>query len=271
MATKEVAQQFDQISAVYDETRDPLDPDTLDAIAERFPRSGIGRLLEVGVGTGRISRPLLDRGFDMTGVDASVGMLAVARRKGLPRLVRGSAYRLPFRDRTFDATLFVHVLHLLERVPDALNQGVRVSTHGVMALVHPGRPKEEGAEAGRKDPRRLLAEYLEQEGYPARGGTGGPRVRERKLLEQFPPDELVVVADREVTEPLARRLNMLERRGSRHTLDIPPEVLRRAAEAVRAEVGDQTVTYRRVEAIATWSGGPYRQSTTTLDSDSGNG
>ncbi len=265
MATKEVAAQFDQISLVYDDTRDPLGAETVDAMGVRLRAGGIQRILEVGVGTGRIARPLLDRGFDVTGVDASAGMLAVARRKGLPRLVRGSAYRLPFRDHTFDATLLVHVLHLLDRVPDALNEGVRVSRHGVRALVNPGRPRGPEADRPYPDPRRLIAEYLEREGYPTRGGTGGPRVRERKLLEEFPPDELVVVGDREVTEPLSRRLAMLERRGSRHTLNIPPDVLHRAAEAVRAEIGDRTVTYRQVEALATWSGGPYRQSSISGD------
>lgn len=261
----EVAAQFDQISLVYDDTRDPLDAATLGAMAERLRAARIQRILDVGVGTGRVSRPLLELGFDVTGADASAGMLSVARRKGLPRLVRASAYRLPFRDRTFDATLLVHVLHLLDRVPDALNEGVRVSRHGVKALVSPGRPRAEEADRTYPDPRRLLAEYLEREGYPTPGGFGGPRVRERKLLEEFPPDELVVVGDHEVTELLGRRLDMLERRGSRHTLNIPPEVLHRAADAVRAEIGDRTVTYRQVESLATWSGGPYRQSSVSVD------
>jgi transglutaminase-like putative cysteine protease len=83
-------------------------------------------------------------------------------------------------------------------------------------------------------------------------------VRERRLLAELPPDDLIVLSDQEVTERLSKRLDMLERRGSRHTLSIPPAVLHRAAEAARAEIGDRTVTYRRIEALATWVRDPDR-------------
>ncbi len=62
-----------------------------------------------------------------------------------------------------------------------------------------------------------------------------------------------MIVDREVTEPLSRRLDMLEQRASRHVLRVPPDALRRAAAEARREVGDRTVTFRRVEAMATWT------------------
>ena len=40
-----------------------------------------GRVLELGVGTGRVAIPLAEAGFDVTGVDLSPAMLAVARRR----------------------------------------------------------------------------------------------------------------------------------------------------------------------------------------------
>jgi len=253
MAHSEVVRAFDQISTVYDATRDPLDSGTLDALTARLKERGVHRLLEVGVGTGRVSAPLLARGFEMTGVDASGRMLAYARTKRLPRLVRGDAYHLPFRDRAFDTALFVHVLHLLDDPPAALTEAQRVGAKGAVALVHPPRdPSADEAEFA-TDPRRIVYRYLATEGYPVPESGMGPRIRERKLLAQLPPDELVILSDREVTEPLAKRIDMLELRGSRHTLHVPPEVLRRAATMARAEVGDRTVTYREVEALATWA------------------
>src|SRR3954467_8569886 len=39
------------------------------------------RLLELGVGTGRLALPLADLGFDVTGVDASAAMLAALAAK----------------------------------------------------------------------------------------------------------------------------------------------------------------------------------------------
>lgn len=40
-----------------------------------------GRVLDVGCGTGNASLPLLERGFEVVGLDASEAMLAMARRK----------------------------------------------------------------------------------------------------------------------------------------------------------------------------------------------
>jgi ubiquinone/menaquinone biosynthesis C-methylase UbiE len=259
VSTHEVAEAFDQISPVYDATRDPLDPVTLDQIASCLRSHRTQTVLEVGVGTGRVAAPLLARGLEVTGLDASRRMLGVARSKGIPRLVRGSAYELPFRDGSFDTVLFVHVLHLLEDAGRALDEAVRVGRHGAAALVHPAvGDGSDGIEGTDRDPRRIVYRYLAREGYPLPDPSGGPRTRERKLLAEIPPEELTVVNDREVTVPLAKRIDLLERRASRHTLRVPLEVLQRAAAAARAEIGDRTFTYRRLEALATWSGGPYR-------------
>jgi hypothetical protein len=75
-------------------------------------------------------------------------------------------------------------------------------------------------------------------------------------LRAVPPDRLEVVADRTETEPLGRRLDMIEMGAARGFLHVPPEVLRRAVSEARAQVGDRTVTYRRVEALATWNRAP---------------
>lgn len=259
MSTKEVAAQFDQISQVYDSTRDPLDPTTLDSLEAALHRDGVRRILEVGVGTGRIAHPLTDRGFEVVGVDASWGMLGHARAKGLPALVRGSAYTLPFRDQSFDATLFVHVLHVLEAPERALAEAVRVSRRGAYAVVRP-KPAEAASETDVEQPRRRVAEELRKAGFDVKDG-GGPMRADRRLLATFPPEELRVLSDREVTEPLARRLESVARRGNRHTLTIPESALAAAVATVRAEVGDREITYRRVEALANWSRAPEAPAT----------
>jgi SAM-dependent methyltransferase len=250
----EAPRAFDSIAPAYDLTRDPLDPATLDGMVELLRSDGVRSILEVGVGTGRIAGPLIERGFELTGVDASRGMLAHARAKHLPRLVRGSAYRLPFVDRSADATLMVHVLHVLDDTPAALREGTRAGRTGAWALVHPpgAEPRQP---SGPYEPRRRVFRELAAQGYevPTRGS--GPPAKEREILRDFPPDSLTVVSDREVTEPLTRRLDMIALGANRHTLHVPREVLRAAVEKVRAEVGDRTYTFRRIEAVARWSAG----------------
>jgi ubiquinone/menaquinone biosynthesis C-methylase UbiE len=259
MTEPDVVAAFTQISPVYDATRAPLDDATIDTIAAKLHERNIVSVLEVGVGTGRIARPMSERGFEITGVDASPGMLAKARAKGVGRLVRGNAYQLPFRPGSVDTTLFVHVLHLLDDPVAALQEACRVGRQGATALVRP--PRDDTESSGPKSengPRRVVAEILAREGYPVprRPGTGGPRRQESRLLRAVPPDRLEIVADRTETEPLARRLDMIEMGAARNFLDIPSEILRRAVAEARTQLGDRTVTYRRVEALATWSRAP---------------
>jgi SAM-dependent methyltransferase len=259
MAELGVVQAFDRISPVYDATREPLAASEMDRMAEALRSRGVRSLLEVGVGTGRIAVPLRDRGFEIVGVDASARMLAHARGKGLPRLVRGSAYALPLLDRSVDGAIFVHVLHLLDDPRRALREASRTARSGVTALV---RPRREGGpvppEVREGDPRRMVREILERMGYPRppRSDRGGPHVREAAVIEAIPPDRLEVIVDTETTEPLTDRLRMIERGASRRFLDVPPETLAKAVEEVRRRVGDQTVTYHRVEALATWERPP---------------
>ena len=73
------------------------------------------RILDVGTGTGRAAIALARRGARVTGVDASMEMLAVARRRAAESgadvvFETGDAHRLPFGDRAFDAVTCLRVL-----------------------------------------------------------------------------------------------------------------------------------------------------------------
>lgn len=74
------------------------------------------RVLEPGVGTGRIALPLTDAGCHVVGLDLSADMLRAlaGREQEKLALVRGDVTALPFRDDAFDAAICVHVLHLVD-------------------------------------------------------------------------------------------------------------------------------------------------------------
>jgi len=108
---------FDRIAHCYDATRampDAAHADVTAGLVRTLRAATLApRLLEIGVGTGRIAVPLAGSGIDVVGIDVAPAMLAQlrARRPGLPVLL-GEAARPPFRRRSFDAVLFVHLLHL---------------------------------------------------------------------------------------------------------------------------------------------------------------
>jgi SAM-dependent methyltransferase len=119
MATE--LKSFDRVAHVYDATRAApahvASAVTAALLAAMRPISDAPHLLEVGIGTGRIAVPLATAGVRVTGIDISPGMLGVLRSKGLRiDALFAEAAHPPFRNRSFDAALFVHILHL---VPDA--------------------------------------------------------------------------------------------------------------------------------------------------------
>ena len=72
-------------------------------------------VLDVGTGTGRAALALAARGAQVTGVDASVEMLAVAGRRAAAAglavtFTRGDAHHLQFPDGSFDAVICLRVL-----------------------------------------------------------------------------------------------------------------------------------------------------------------
>lgn len=253
MGRHDVPQAFDEIAPAYDATREPLEGETLDRIAAALRKEAVASVLEVGIGTGRIAGPLTERGFVVTGIDASLGMIARARAKGLERLVRGSADRLPVADGAVDAALFVHVLHLLDDPLAALQEAVRVGRRGAFALLRPPRPDGESGAESPDEARRIVYRILRAQGHAVGDGVGGPPRRERVLLARWPPHSLEIVLDRTATRPLADSLEAIAQRAHRPLLRIPAEDVRRAVEAARAEVGDRRITYRSRLALARWT------------------
>jgi SAM-dependent methyltransferase len=92
----------DLIADVYDEWHGALvDDDTPAAVAFLAELANGGRVLELGVGTGRLAIPLAERGLEVVGVDVSAEMLKRLRAKpGAERLhvVHGDAAEVEFEE-----------------------------------------------------------------------------------------------------------------------------------------------------------------------------
>jgi len=84
-----------------------------------------GRALEVGVGTGRFAAPLGVK----YGVDPSLDMLRLARRRGL-LVVRGYGEALPFKAASFDAVLLIVTLCFVRKPELVLKEAYRVLKRG---------------------------------------------------------------------------------------------------------------------------------------------
>ena len=98
---------FDRAAGFYDQTRG-FPPGVADEVAGLAMAllEGRANALEIGVGTGRIAKPLLARGVRIIGVDLSRAMMARIRRD-VPQamLVNGDVTRLPLAPATCDAVI----------------------------------------------------------------------------------------------------------------------------------------------------------------------
>lgn len=89
-------------------------------------------VLEVGCGTGHFTRWLERKDFHAVGLDLSRAMLVEAQQPDRVNLVQADAHHLPFSDDAFDVTAFITTLEFLETPEAALQEAVRVASHGIL-------------------------------------------------------------------------------------------------------------------------------------------
>lgn len=154
---------FDRAADVYDQTRG-FPPGIGDRVAAALVNfAGLEpahSVLEIGIGTGRIAKPLaaaLGPAHHITGIDLSRRMmnrLVETFPPGVrrPDLAEADALRLPFPPETFRAIIVVHVLHLIREWPALVAEVMRVRARGGVLVGgwnhHP--PESSGERIGKK-------------------------------------------------------------------------------------------------------------------------
>lgn len=136
---------FDAVSDAYDSTipahvAEHLLTKRLAFVSRRLPAGCL--ILDAGCGTGTFAGRLRDNGYRVVGIDASIGMLAIARNRGLG-VAQSIAQRLPFPDETFDGFVSVAVLHHLgstDMVGAAIDEMMRVLRPGGRAVIWDHNP-----------------------------------------------------------------------------------------------------------------------------------
>ncbi|MDA0165076.1 class I SAM-dependent methyltransferase [Solirubrobacter ginsenosidimutans] len=94
---RERAESFGSIARLYDRYRPTSAPEFLDELAALKP----GRVLDVGCGTGKVARELMNRGLDVLGVELDPRMASIAREHGVEVEISGFE-TWDDRGRTFD-------------------------------------------------------------------------------------------------------------------------------------------------------------------------
>lgn len=122
---------FDLLAPLYDRFFGVGDPGILLEAAALPAR---GRLLDVGGGTGRITRSLRIYAEEVVLADVSLGMLQMARGAGLP-VVCAPAERLPFGPNVFSRVIMVDALHHVQSQGRTVRELWRVLRPGGIAVI----------------------------------------------------------------------------------------------------------------------------------------
>jgi ubiquinone/menaquinone biosynthesis C-methylase UbiE len=141
---------FDAIATVYDESLPAH-------VVEHYLRKRVAfltavcpggrgrRALDVGCGTGVLAQRLAERGYTVTGVDPSEGMLEVMRRQSpQTTAMRASGTELPFPDGRYDLVYTVATLHHIAEpgaVAGTLAEMVRVTRPGGRIVIWDHNPR----------------------------------------------------------------------------------------------------------------------------------
>jgi ubiquinone/menaquinone biosynthesis C-methylase UbiE len=118
---------FDSVADVYERSRPEYAPDALAWIARRLR---LDRVLDLGAGTGKLTRRLMALGADVVAVEPGDEMRAVLARAVPGVDVRaGSAEEIPLEDASVDAITVAQAFHWF-RVNEALREMHRVLRPG---------------------------------------------------------------------------------------------------------------------------------------------
>jgi len=126
------AAAFGPAAALYERGRPPYPPAALDWLLPPTAR----RVLDLGAGTGKLTRQLVARGLDVAAVEPSDGMRAELTRvlPGTPALA-GSAEQIPLPDGSVDAVLSAQAWHWVDPARAVPEVARVLAPRGTLGLV----------------------------------------------------------------------------------------------------------------------------------------
>ncbi|HLH58547.1 MAG TPA: class I SAM-dependent methyltransferase [Streptosporangiaceae bacterium] len=126
------ATSFGAVAGLYERGRPPYPAGALDWLLP----SGARRVLDLGAGTGKLTRQLVGRGLDVVAVEPSAGMRRELARvlPGVPALA-GAAEQIPLPDGSVDAVLVAQAWHWVDPVRAVPEVARVLAPGGTLGLV----------------------------------------------------------------------------------------------------------------------------------------
>ncbi|MCC2030653.1 class I SAM-dependent methyltransferase [Microbacterium allomyrinae] len=134
---EEMSMSFGAAAGAYESGRPDYPREAVDWMLAPVQHDGRAlRVADVGAGTGKLTRTIVETGAEVVAIDPDPGMLAALREHvhGVPTFV-GTAERMPLPDASVDAVLLGQAWHWVDPVAGSLEIGRAVRSGGVLGLV----------------------------------------------------------------------------------------------------------------------------------------
>ena len=146
------------------------------AMVDVLAAEPVGRLIDIGTGTGRMIELFAPRATYALGIDKSSEMLRLARAKlgerglGNAELRQADLYALPLTDAAADLAILHHVLHFAQQPGAAIAEAARVLAPGGRLLIADFAPHDREELRARDAHTRLGFSDAQMEGWFAAAG-----------------------------------------------------------------------------------------------------
>src|SRR6478736_1142700 len=134
---EEMSQSFGAAAGAYQSGRPDYPREAVDWMLAPLREHGRSlRVADVGAGTGKLTRTIVEAGAEVVAVDPDAAMLAALRENvhGVPTFV-GTAERMPLPDASVDAVLLGQAWHWVDPVAASAEAGRVLRSGGVLGLV----------------------------------------------------------------------------------------------------------------------------------------
>jgi SAM-dependent methyltransferase len=117
VALHPLAEQFASVAGAYERGRPEYAPAVVGALAAELRIAPGARVLDLGAGTGKLTRALLAAGFDVVAVEPQRSLREVlAASVGVERALDGLAEAIPLGDGSVDAVTVADAFHWFDQI-----------------------------------------------------------------------------------------------------------------------------------------------------------
>jgi SAM-dependent methyltransferase len=169
---------FDQAAAAYDEARPGYPPELIDKLVELAALPEKARILEIGCGTGQITRSLAERGYEIVAVELGehLARLAANNLEDFPnvQVIHSSFEEWAPTEFAFDVVVSAQAFHWID--PDIGYPKIRrlLADHGHLAVIYNLFP-------GSTEPVYQELDRIYQHHFPDGGETDAPRSLQERV------------------------------------------------------------------------------------------